>query len=77
VLREMAEVIAELLSIIFERSRQTGEVSEGWRIANVTAVFKKGKKEEIARRGCGVSFFGDIQDPSGHLPVQSLAGGWT
>ena len=43
----MAEVIAELLSIIFERSRQTGEVSEGWRIANVTAVFKKGKKEDL------------------------------
>mgnify|MGYP001853489148 CR=1 FL=1 len=77
VLKELAEVTAEQLSIILARSWLTGVVREDWKIANVTAVFKKGKKEEIARRGCGVSFFGDIQDPSGHLPVQSLAGGWT
>ena len=46
VLRELAEVIAEPLSIIFERSWTTGEVPEDWRIANVTPVFKKGKKED-------------------------------
>ena len=46
VLRELAEVIAEQLSIIFERSWRTGEVPEDWRIANVTLVFKKGKKED-------------------------------
>ena len=46
VLRELAEVIAEPLSIIFERSWRTGEVPEDWRIANVTPVFKKGKKED-------------------------------
>ena len=45
-LRELAEVIAEPLSIIFERSWTTGEVPEDWRIANVTPVFKKGKKED-------------------------------
>uniref|UniRef100_A0A8B9CF24 Reverse transcriptase domain-containing protein n=1 Tax=Anser brachyrhynchus TaxID=132585 RepID=A0A8B9CF24_9AVES len=46
VLRELAEVIAEPLSIIFERSWRQGEVPEDWRIANVTPVFKKGKKED-------------------------------
>jgi len=46
VLRKLAEVIAGLLSIIFERSWRTGEVPEDWRIANVTLVFKKGKKED-------------------------------
>ena len=46
VLRELAEVIAKLLSIIFERSWRTGEVPEDWRIANVTLVFKKGKEED-------------------------------
>uniref|UniRef100_A0A8B9DSV2 Reverse transcriptase domain-containing protein n=1 Tax=Anser cygnoides TaxID=8845 RepID=A0A8B9DSV2_ANSCY len=46
VLRELAEVIAELLYIIFERSWRTGEVPEDWRIASVTPVFKKGKKED-------------------------------
>jgi len=47
VLRELAEVTAELLSIIFNRSWRTGEVPENWRIANVTPVFKKGKNNRI------------------------------
>jgi len=46
VLREVADVIAEPLSIIFERSWRTGEVPEEWRKANVTPIFKKGKKED-------------------------------
>ena len=46
VLRELADAIAELLSIIFERSWRTGEVPEDWRKANVNPVFKKGKKED-------------------------------
>ena len=39
-------MIAELLSIISERSWQVGEVPEDWRIANVTQVFKKDKKKD-------------------------------
>ncbi|GAB0179869.1 mitochondrial enolase superfamily member 1 [Grus japonensis] len=46
VLRELADVIARPLSIIFERSWRTGEVPEDWRKAYVTPVFKKGKKED-------------------------------
>jgi len=46
VLRELADVIAEPLSTIFERSWRTGEVPEDWRKANVTPVFTKGKKED-------------------------------
>ncbi|KGL73426.1 RNA-directed DNA polymerase from mobile element jockey, partial [Tinamus guttatus] len=45
VLRELAEVIAKPLSIIFERSWRTGEVPEDWKKASVTPVFKKGKKD--------------------------------
>ena len=45
-LRELADVIAEPLSIIFERSWRTEEVPEDWRKANVTPVFKKGKKDD-------------------------------
>jgi len=45
VLKELADVIAEPLSIIFERSWRTGEVPKDWRKAIVTPIFKKGKKE--------------------------------
>jgi len=46
VLRELADVIDEPLSIIFERSWRTGEVPEDWRKAIVTPSFKKDKKED-------------------------------
>jgi len=46
VLKELADVISELLSIIFERSWRTGEVPEDWRKASVTPVFKKDEKED-------------------------------
>jgi len=45
VLRELAEVIARSFSIIFGKSWASGEVPEEWRKANVTPVFKKGKKD--------------------------------
>lgn len=45
-LRELAEVIAELLSTIFERFWQTGVVPEDWSIAKVTSIFRKDKKED-------------------------------
>jgi len=46
VLRELADIVAEPLSIIFERSWRTGEVPEDCRKAIVTPIFQKGKKEE-------------------------------
>jgi len=46
VLRELADVIDEPLSIIFEESWRTGEVLEDWRKASLTPIFKKGKKED-------------------------------
>ena len=30
--------------------------------------------EQVAQRGCGVSFYGGIQDPAGCLPVQTMVG---
>jgi len=46
VLRELADVFAEPLSIVFERSYRTGEVPEDWRKANATPLFKKDKKDD-------------------------------
>ncbi|KFV85130.1 hypothetical protein N308_07876, partial [Struthio camelus australis] len=45
VLRELADVITRPLSILLERSWRSGEVPEGWKKANVTPVFLKGKEE--------------------------------
>lgn len=46
VLRELAEVTATSLSVIFERSWGMGKVPEDWRKANVTHL-QKGKKEDV------------------------------
>ncbi|PKU40297.1 rna-directed dna polymerase from mobile element jockey-like [Limosa lapponica baueri] len=45
VLRELADVIAGPLLIIFEWSWRTGEVPEDCRKANMTPVYKKGKED--------------------------------
>ena len=46
VLRELAEVLAKPLSIIYQQSWTTGEVSEGWRLASVTPIYKKGQSKD-------------------------------
>jgi len=45
-LRELGEVIAKPLSIIYQHSWLTGEVPEDWRLAIVTPLYKKGCKED-------------------------------
>ncbi|PKU48424.1 rna-directed dna polymerase from mobile element jockey-like [Limosa lapponica baueri] len=46
VLRELAEVVVEPLSIIYQQSWQTGEVPANWRLANVMPIHKKGWKND-------------------------------
>ena len=46
VMRELAGVIAEPLSAIYQRSWLSGEVPEDWRLADVTPIYKKGRKED-------------------------------
>ncbi len=47
VLRELVGVIAEPLFTIYQGSWLSGEVPEDWRLADVTPVYKKGRKENV------------------------------
>lgn len=46
VLKELREVVAEPLAILFSQSLETGEVPKDWRTADVVPLYKSGNKEE-------------------------------
>ncbi|KAJ7425173.1 hypothetical protein BTVI_03850 [Pitangus sulphuratus] len=42
VMRELAEELTKLLSIIYQQSRLTGKVLDDWKLANIMPIQKKG-----------------------------------
>ena len=48
VLRELREVIAPMLVVIFQRSIETGRVPKDWNGASVCPLFKKGDKSIVS-----------------------------
>ena len=45
VLKEMSDVIAMPVYILFKNSLQTGSIPKIWKTANITAIYKKGDKK--------------------------------
>ncbi|KFW81625.1 hypothetical protein N305_14700, partial [Manacus vitellinus] len=46
VMRDLAEELVKLLSIICQQSWLPGEVPDDWKLANVMPIHKKGQKED-------------------------------
>lgn len=49
VLRELADVTVKPLSIIYQQLWSTIDVPDGWRLADMTPVYKKGLKERCGK----------------------------
>jgi len=46
VLREFTDVVAKPLSIVLERSWQSGEAPADWKKGHIVPIFQQGRKED-------------------------------
>jgi len=47
VLRESADVVAKILSMLFEKSWQSGEAPDDRKKGNTAPIFKKGRQDDL------------------------------
>ena len=45
-LKDLAGVLAKLLSFIYQQSWLTGDVLTDWKLANMMLIYKKGQKDD-------------------------------
>ena len=46
VLKQCASELADPLCVIFHQSYETGQLPQDWKLANISAIFKKGSKQD-------------------------------
>ncbi|GAB0176985.1 hypothetical protein GRJ2_000163700 [Grus japonensis] len=66
VLRELVEAVTKPLSIIYQQSWITREVSVDWKLADVTPIYKKCQKKDLGNLQACQSDLGageDYEDP--------------
>jgi len=47
-LKEIIEEVCHALTIIFRKSLDLGEITDDWRTANVSPIFKKGSRSKVS-----------------------------
>ena len=48
VMKELLEPVSTILTIIFKKSYESGEIPDDWKCANITPIFKKGSKYDTS-----------------------------
>ena len=74
VLRELVEVTAKPLSVIYQQCLSTGEVPDDWRLVSVLPLFRNGQKEDVENyRPVSLTLVLGEGHGAGHLECDHMA----